>query len=109
MFVLLVGCNGPSGGKKLATHRVIQDLQWFTDHPTSSPGYVIAAIAEAKTAGDPSRAADVTISIDLDRCVVALGLYEDYLDHTADKEIEQTAKDSLPRCIASLKRDSGND
>jgi hypothetical protein len=86
------------------------------------PSQTQRLIADAKAAGDPSRKADVQVSLDLDFCSeTALAMYSSYevsrvWDEAARRlgtktpsldERKSKAQQAINTCVSSLRRDLG--
>ena len=120
---LLCSC-GPSGGKRLATEQVLHSLEELQKEPDAD-FYLSQAqrqINDAKAAGDPSRKADVQVSLDLDFCSkTALAMYSSYEERRVWGEAarrlgtkapslderKSQAQEAINNCVSSLRRDLG--
>lgn len=112
----LMFCScGVTSGKRLASEKALEAIEnaykqrddklMFNSYMREAEG----SIAMAERVGDPSRKADVQVSIDLDACRGALATYEHALEADTDtpKDQLEILKEALPRCIESLRNDLG--
>lgn len=112
--LFVCGCSqNPSGGKRLASEKALDavaDAYKERDNKTlflDASRIAKGSITMAERTGDPSRKADVQLSIDLDMCRGALATYEQSLeaDTSTPKDQLEILRGALPRCIDVLRKD----